>query len=148
MAGPISASLRQGNTAPFEKMSQRWRAVGNTVSDLTCSKFEPQTSRSRDERVPARPTNRPEIANTDVLFRTSAVRVINPRTGNLTLVYAQHDTVFQVTLVSERLVNELDLNVNTNHALNIRTHAEQTIKSAGCIELKVQSLTTNVSFLR
>ena len=57
-AGPISASLRPGNTAPFEEMSQRWRAVGNTVSDLTGPRFEPRTSRSRDERVTARPTGR------------------------------------------------------------------------------------------
>ena len=56
LAGPISASLRPGNTAPFEEMSQRWRAVGNTVSDLTGPRFEPQTSRSRDKRVTARPT--------------------------------------------------------------------------------------------
>ena len=54
----MSASLRLGNTAPFEEMSQRWRAVGNTVSDLTGPRFEPQTSRSRDERVTARPTGR------------------------------------------------------------------------------------------
>ena len=53
LAGPISASLRQGNTAPFEKMSQWWRAVGNTVSDLTAPRFEPQTFRSRDERITA-----------------------------------------------------------------------------------------------
>ena len=39
-------------------MSQRWRAVGNTVFDLTGPRFEPQTSRSRDERVTARPTGR------------------------------------------------------------------------------------------
>ena len=58
LAGPISASLRPGNTAPFEEMAQRWRAVGNTVSDLTGPRFEPQTSRSRDERVTARPTGR------------------------------------------------------------------------------------------
>ena len=58
LAGPISASLRPGNTAPFEEMSQRWRAVGNTVSDLTGPRFEPQTSRSRDGRVTARPTGR------------------------------------------------------------------------------------------
>ena len=58
LAGPISASLRPGNTAPFKEMSQRWRAVGNTVSDLTGLRFEPQTSRSRDERVTARPTGR------------------------------------------------------------------------------------------
>ena len=57
-AGPISASLRPGNTASFEEMLQRWRAVGNTVSDLTGQRFEPQASRSRDEGVTARPTGR------------------------------------------------------------------------------------------
>ena len=39
-AGPISASLRQGNTA----------------SNLTCRRFEPKISRSRNERITARPT--------------------------------------------------------------------------------------------
>ena len=34
------------------------RAVGNAVSDLTGLRFEPQTSRSRDERVTVRPTCR------------------------------------------------------------------------------------------
>ena len=37
-------------------MWQRWRAFGNAVSNLTGSRFETQTSRSRDERVTARPT--------------------------------------------------------------------------------------------
>ena len=54
LAGPISASLRPHNTAPFEEMSHRWRAVGNTVSDLTGPRFEPQTSRSRDQLVGGR----------------------------------------------------------------------------------------------
>ena len=49
----------------FEEMSQRWRAVGSTVSDLTGPRFEPQTSRSRDECVTARPTGR-YIANVDL----------------------------------------------------------------------------------
>ena len=44
------------NTAPFKEMSQRWRAVGNAVPNLTRPRFEPQTSRSRDERVAARAT--------------------------------------------------------------------------------------------
>ena len=57
-AGPISASLRPGNTAPFGEMLQRWRDVGNTVSDLTGPRFEAQASRYRDERVTARPTGR------------------------------------------------------------------------------------------
>ena len=55
---PISASLRPGNTASFEEVSQRRQAVGNTVSDLTGPRFKPQTSRSRDKRVAARPTGR------------------------------------------------------------------------------------------
>ena len=46
------------NAAPFEEMSQRWRAIGNTVSDLTGAIFEPQISQSRDERVTARLTGR------------------------------------------------------------------------------------------
>ena len=37
----ISASLRPGNSAAFYEMSQQWRAVGNTVSDLTRPIFEP-----------------------------------------------------------------------------------------------------------
>ena len=52
-AGIISASLRPGNAAPSEEMLQRWRAVGNTVSDLAGPRFEFQTSRPRDERVTA-----------------------------------------------------------------------------------------------
>ena len=56
--GPTSASLRPGNTALFTEMLQRWRAVGNTVSDLTGPRFEPQTFDSRDERDTARPTGR------------------------------------------------------------------------------------------
>ena len=55
--GPISASLCPGNTA-FDEMSQQWQAVGNTVSDWTGPGFEPRISRSRDERVIARPTGR------------------------------------------------------------------------------------------
>ena len=55
LVGPISASLRPGNIASFEEMSQRWRAVGNSVSNLTCPRFEPQTSLCRDKRVIVRP---------------------------------------------------------------------------------------------
>ena len=54
--GPIPASLVSCNTAPSEEMLQRWRAVGNNMSDLTSLRFEPQTSRFRDERVTAQPT--------------------------------------------------------------------------------------------
>ena len=42
-------------------MSLRWGIVGNTVSDLTGPRFEPQTIHSRDERVTARPKHEIEI---------------------------------------------------------------------------------------
>ena len=58
LAGLFSASLRLGNTTPFEEMSQRGRAVGNIAFDLTGPRFEPQTSCFRDERVTAPPTGR------------------------------------------------------------------------------------------
>ena len=66
-AGPISASLRPG----IEELSQRWRAVGNTVSDLTGSSFEPQTS--TDERVTARPNNWSKISLKKRLHSTDEI---------------------------------------------------------------------------
>ena len=44
-----------GNTVPFEKTLQWWRAVSITVSDLTGPGFEFPTSRSRVERISTRP---------------------------------------------------------------------------------------------
>ena len=60
-AGLNSASLRLGNTAPFKEILQWWQAVGNFVSDLTGLRFEPQTSRFKDEYVTPRPTGRPRF---------------------------------------------------------------------------------------
>ena len=56
LAGPIFVSLSPGNTGPFEEMLQRWQAIGNTVSNLTHLRFEPQTFRSIGDRIIARPT--------------------------------------------------------------------------------------------
>ena len=120
--------------------------VDKSEQGVTISKCEVGGTSLNDDRPRTVLKLAPEIANTNVLLRTSAVRAINPRTGNSTLVYAQHDTASQVTLVSERLVNELDLNVNSDHVLNIRTLGEQTTKIAGFTELKLQSLTTNEVF--
>ena len=55
-AEPILAALRPDNLAPFKEMLQRWRAVGNSVFDLTGPRFESQTSHFRDERINTRPT--------------------------------------------------------------------------------------------
>ena len=45
LAGRISALLLPGNTARFEEMLQRWRAVRNTVFDLTGLRYELQLTR-------------------------------------------------------------------------------------------------------
>ena len=45
-----------GIKANFKKMSERWRAAGNTVSNLTGPRFEPQPCRSKDDFVTAQPT--------------------------------------------------------------------------------------------
>ena len=50
------------------------RAVGNAVSDLTGLRFKPQTSRSRDDRITARPTGRCKLfVIYEILFLTSVV---------------------------------------------------------------------------
>ena len=54
IVGTISASLSPENTASFKEIWQPWQAVGNTVSDLTGSRFAPQIFRSRDNSVAAR----------------------------------------------------------------------------------------------
>ena len=48
--------VRAIRTARFEEMFQRWRAAGNTVSDLAGPRFKRQTSGPRDELVTTRPT--------------------------------------------------------------------------------------------
>ena len=60
-AGPISASFRPGNTPPLEETLQRWRAVDNTVSNLTGPRFEHQTFCSRNERVTTPLTGRCQL---------------------------------------------------------------------------------------
>ena len=84
---PISASLRLGNIARFEEMSQRWRAVGNTVFDLTGPRYEPQTSRSRDERVTARPMGVEQVTSTfklePILVRNGRANLIKSLSNNM-----------------------------------------------------------------
>ena len=58
--------------------------------------------------------------NRVVLLRTSAVKVVNPHTGESTLEYAQHDTASQATLISENLKNELGLESIPDPSVMIR----------------------------
>ena len=38
---PFQLAIVRGQHSSFEEMSQRWRAVGNTVPDLTGPRLEP-----------------------------------------------------------------------------------------------------------
>ena len=51
LVGLISASLRQGNTAPFEEMLQWWRAAGNTVTNLTGRRFTVADPKGLDRQI-------------------------------------------------------------------------------------------------
>ena len=51
LAETVYALLQPGNTASFQEMLQEWQAVGNTESDLTGLRFEPQTSCLKNECV-------------------------------------------------------------------------------------------------
>ena len=57
LSGPISTSSCPGNTASFKDMSQRWQAIGNTVSELTGLKFEPNPALEMIA-ITAQPTGR------------------------------------------------------------------------------------------
>ena len=81
-----------------------------------------------------------------MMLRTCAVKVINPVTGKSTLAYAQHDTAFQATLISESLREELGLATKTDHPITIRTLAEQTMHSGGLTKFEIESLLNKETF--
>ena len=59
-----------------------------------------------------------------ILLRTSAVKIVNPKTGQSTLVYAHHDTGSQATLISDNLTKELGLETVPDPIITLRTLAE------------------------
>ena len=81
-----------------------------------------------------------------VMLRTSAIRVINPMTGKFTLAYAQYDTASLATLISKSLKDELGLATKTDHAITIRTLAEQTMRSGGLTNVEIESLSNEEIF--
>ena len=66
-----------------------------------------------------------------ILLRTSAVKVVNPKTGKSTLVYAHHDTGSQATLISDTLIKELGLETIPDPTITLRTLANQKVASGG-----------------
>ena len=52
VGGAIYASLHLCNTASLVEMSQRWQAVGNTLSDFTDPRFEPRPPAPETNALP------------------------------------------------------------------------------------------------
>ena len=98
-AGPISASLHPNIIAPLKEMLQRFRIVGDTVSDLTGPRFELQTFRSRDERVTDRPTGRFNIIQKNRKSMTSKFLNIS----NVTLMNNLPNSKSKIVLKAARL---------------------------------------------
>ena len=78
-----------------------------------------------------------------VLLRTCAVEVINPKNGRSTLVYAQHDTASQATLISDTLKEELALDVLPDPFITVHTLSDQTTNCLGRTDITIKSLVNN-----
>ena len=133
------------HAGPLHECFSRLRSVAGGAAEPACAKEDVKGTPHQDNYVQLVSLKAKSI-NHNVLLRTSAVRVIKPRTGKSTLAYAQHDTASQATLVSKRLIEELELDINTDYNLTIRTLADQTTVSKGLVAFSLQSLTSNEYF--
>ena len=86
------------------------------------------------------------VENGVVLMRTSAVKTVKPATGKSSLVYAQHDTASQATLISETLKAELGLQATPDPTVSLRTLADEKMSSGGRTNFKLESLYSGEQF--
>ena len=77
------------------------------------------------------------VENGVVLMRTSAVKIVNPATRKSFLVYSQHDTASQATLISETLKAELGLQATPDPTVSLRTLANEKVSSVGRTNFKL-----------
>ena len=74
--------------------------------------------------------------------RVTAARIINPVNGKSRLVYVQHDPGSQVTLVSNKLVQDLGLTAFDNVSFEMRTTTSCKATTADLVKFNVRSLHT------
>ena len=124
-----SSGAAAGNEpgAPTPAPRNRVKSNGNDRKNVTVRKI-----RHENNRV--------------VLLRTSAVKVVNPKTGKSALAYAQHDTASQATLISENLKDELGLKAVPDSTVKIRTLADCTVDSGGRTNFVLESLYSGEEF--
>ena len=111
-------------------------------SDEPGSKNE-TTQNERNERVVLKANSSDKRV---ILLRTSAVKIVNPTSGRSSLVYAQHDTGSQVTLISDNLKTELGLETVPEPSMTIRTLGDKTVPVEGRTNFKLQSLYNGEEF--
>ena len=78
--------------------------------------------------------------------RVTAARIMNPVNGKSRLVYVQHDPGSQVTLVSNKLVQDLGLTTFDNVSFEMQTMTSCKATTADLVKFNVQSLHTGEIF--
>ena len=87
------------------------------------------------------------IGNVKAAFsRVTAACIMNPVNGKSKLVYVQHDPGSQVTLVSNKVVQDLGLTAFDNVSFEMQTMTSCKAIMADLVKLNVQSLYTGVEF--
>ena len=111
-------------------------AVADKGSDEPGPKNE-TIQKKRNERIVLKTNSSDKRV---ILLRISAVKNVNPTSGKSSLVYAQHDTGSQVTLIFNNLKTELGLETVPEPSVTIRTLADKTVPVEGRTNFKLQSV--------
>ena len=133
--GPSSQNIHTG------ALHESCQAVGHGAAKGEVVK--PPSNANDDINVEGRDLNALKINSVEngvVLMRTSAVKIVNPTTGKSSLVYAQHDTASQATLISETLKAKLGLRASPDPTVSLRTLANEKVSSGGRTNFKLESL--------
>ena len=125
--GSSGAAVGNEPVAPTPAPRNKVKSNGNDRNDVTVRKI-----RLENNRV--------------VLLRSSAVKVVNLKTGKSALAYAQLDTASQATLISENLKDELGLKAVSDSTVKIRTLTDCTVDSGGRTNIVLESLYSGEEF--
>ena len=80
------------------------------------------------------------------LNRIVAARVINPQTCKSKLVYCQRDGGSQLTIISNKLVEKLNLEPYDQASFKIKTMNGVTLTHSDLVRFKLQSLFSDETF--
>ena len=109
---------------------------------------EENDSRNRSvAQGPSFPVRSVKIGSTKAaLNRIVAARIINPQTGKSKLVYCQQDGGSQLTIISKKLVEELNLEPYDQASFGIETMTGATLTHLDLVRFNLQSLFSDETF--